>query len=351
MDGVELLIEINKKHSSLFVSMQDERKRYRGEHSTEIAALKCMDGRINLPVITNTPPGIIQPFRNLGGEFNFGWPHFQDLIRGWIEYSLGRGRRCILLVTYHFARNEKHRGCRGFNYDVEAARSFTSRLRDKFTELHPLRGTVAAIQIGIDTDTDGLILHGDNGEIIDLAELASSVADDELLSILVRIYPELSSKMTQDLLPLISGNIARIAEIKKLNRPPEEADHMEWVLGMGRGFDWLHLPNTALIVGPFSPNLSIPIATAAGIIKSNIDEGRIPKDKKIVLLASAPYRDASERLYMIEKARFFRDFAYETVIKAAPSLKLQLHTLTVTVDMNTRLFDLKEKDDEFEKSA
>ncbi|NWF73057.1 MAG: hypothetical protein HXY51_08495, partial [Nitrospirae bacterium] len=43
-------------------------------------ALKCMDGRLNLSVATNTPPGIIEPIRNLGGRFDLGWPHFGEVI-------------------------------------------------------------------------------------------------------------------------------------------------------------------------------------------------------------------------------------------------------------------------------
>jgi carbonic anhydrase len=40
-----------------------------------IAVLKCMDGRINLPIATHTPTGINQLFRNLGSVFDVGWPY------------------------------------------------------------------------------------------------------------------------------------------------------------------------------------------------------------------------------------------------------------------------------------
>jgi hypothetical protein len=69
----------------------------------------------------------------------------------------------------------------------------------------------------------------------------------------------------------------------------------EQVLAVGRGFDWLHLPNKALIVGPYrfvdfkhcckafrmtrfiSYNLGDPIATAGSLLLSNLKDGRIPK--------------------------------------------------------------------------
>ena len=45
---------------------------------------------------------------------------------------------------------------------------------------------------------------------------------------------------------------------------------------LGRGFDFLHTPNLALIIGPYSPDLADPLRKAAGIIQSNMEAGRIP---------------------------------------------------------------------------
>jgi hypothetical protein len=53
----------------------------------------------------------------------------------------------------------------------------------------------------------------------------------------------------------------------------------------------LRLPAYAqhrLIIGPYSPNLDVPIRKAAGIIEANMQAGRIPDDG-FLLLASVPY--------------------------------------------------------------
>ena len=42
--------------------------------------------------------------------------------------------------------------------------------------------------------------------------------------------------------------------------------------------DWLHMPNLALIIGPYSPDLAEPIRKAAGIIEANMKNYRIPDD-------------------------------------------------------------------------
>src|SRR3989338_5682408 len=134
--GLEYLLALNKCHSTLFVNSARERKHYRAIHKTEIGALKCMDGRIHLPTMTKSPLGIIQPWRNLGGRFDLGWPNFQSSIANWVSYAVDHGRDCLLLVTYHFSRGDTHRGCRGFNYDKVLAQHETAQLVDQFDHVY-----------------------------------------------------------------------------------------------------------------------------------------------------------------------------------------------------------------------
>src|SRR3989344_5077781 len=131
---VQFILERNKKQSADFRSpgAQLARRLYRAQHPSEIIALKCMDGRLNLAVMTNTPPGIIKPYRNIGGKFDLGWPFFGRLMLDDIEYSVSRGRTTIVLSTYHFSRGDKHRGCAGHNYDTNAARKGATHLREQF---------------------------------------------------------------------------------------------------------------------------------------------------------------------------------------------------------------------------
>ena len=66
--------------------------------------MKCMDGRINIPVATRMPAGIVMPFRNLGGMFDLGWPHLGEVVAHHIERMVGDGRRILFLITYHWSR-------------------------------------------------------------------------------------------------------------------------------------------------------------------------------------------------------------------------------------------------------
>lgn len=123
----QFLLKHNKSQSEIYSSPDETlaRRQYRALHPTEIAALKCMDGRLNLPLMTKTPWGIIQPFRNVGGIFDFGWPFFGQLIQNWIGYSVEKARDCLILVTYHWSKGDPHRGCKGFGYDVARARAYS----------------------------------------------------------------------------------------------------------------------------------------------------------------------------------------------------------------------------------
>ncbi len=339
---IDFLISRNKEQSAIFSSpdVTLARRQYREIHPTEIAALKCMDGRLHLPYITHTPVGIIQPFRNVGGQFDLGWPFFGELMNDWVRYAISRGRNCLVLVTYHWSAGDTHRGCKGFGYDTAAAKKYMENLRKQvetvFGEAHEV---VYPILVGIETDTDALVLHGQGSAVLDLGTVGTTDAE-QLRKKLQDLYPDMRARMINDLLPLVQGNLEHIATVKRELRPITEAEHKEQILAIGRGFDWLHLPNKALIIGPFSYNLGQPIVTAAKILLDNLEAGRIPKSEGVALLTSGAYRDEAgpEKLLAKEKAISLATFAQETIFAEVPEIKSHLHTLAGIVNLNTRAF-------------
>ncbi len=337
---INYLVELNSRNSAEYLDLSLDRSLYRSQHPTEIAALKCMDGRLHLPVITQTPLGVIQPFRNLGGRFDLGWPFFQSTLNEWVSYAIGRGRPCLVFATYHFARGEKHRGCRGFNYDTDAAITETEKLKTQIETV--FRGNaVTSIVCGIETDLDALILHGENGESVDLAEMKDT-SSAALQSMIKRLYPKMPEQVQKDLLPLLEGNAKHIAEVRASQRPNSEVEHREWVLGIGRGFDWLHVINTAFIVGPYAPDLTGPIKTAATLLLDNVRSGRVNSTDGLVLLTSAAYRKpvGPDRQLAIHKAKFLTNFAHDVIKTHTPELLENLEVLTGVVDMNTRKLEI-----------
>lgn len=339
---VKFLLDHNQKMSDEFSSPDVAlwRDKYRCEHPTEIAAFKCMDGRLNLSLLTHTPTGIIQPFRNVGGKFDLGWPYLGELLGGWVSYSISKGRDCMIFLTYHWSDGDPHRGCKGFNYNKDEACNCTRELKKQVERIFGKNHAVVyPILLGVETDHDALNIHGENGTVLNLFR-NQNLSDEELKIKLEIMFPDMKERMIKDLIPLLLGNLQHINEIEEEQRPIAEAQHQEQIVAIGRGFDWLHLPNKALIIGPFSYDLADPVSTAAKILWSNIEEKRIPKNEGLVLLASAVYREEAgpEKPRAIEKTLSMARFSEKVILDTVPEMKDLLSVLPGIVNLNTRKF-------------
>jgi hypothetical protein len=338
---IQRVLDINDSHYRLFSSPQEclRRRAHRAKHPTEFMAGKCMDGRLNLAVITQTPMGIIQPCRNMGGVFDLGWMAFQLMITQWVDYSMGRGRKCIFFATYHYSKGDRHRGCAGHGYDTDKAIGAAQSLKDQFDRVFG-RSVISAIMCGVETDSEALIFHGDGGEVWDLST-SVGWGQEELLNKLGDIYPSLDRQIIQDLLPMVEGNIRHIKCVAESQRPVVTLQHQEWILGLGRGFDWLHTINQALIIGPFDLKVAQAVETAGNILLDNIVTGRNSYGGA-VLVSAAPYRDGvgPEPFLAMEKARVLEKFALEIFQAKVPDLLPHLATISGTVNMTTRKLTL-----------
>jgi hypothetical protein len=338
---IDWLFEIASEQAEAFSSPEAwlSRQRYLAEHPTAILALKCMDGRINIPIATKTPQGIIQPFRNLGGMFNLGWPHLSEVLAHNVHQVVRAGRRALVLITYHYSKGDPRRGCAGFNYDTEAAHVHTQQIRAEVEQTYGLgHDTVYPLVCGFETDEDALILHGANGDVLNLSEFDASDTS-HLAQRLSAMFPDMPAQVRSDLLPLLLGNLRHIADVRQTSRELN-IEHREWIICVGRGFDFLHMPNLALIIGPYSPDLADPIRKAAGIIESNMQAGRIPDDG-FLLLASAPYDEIGvDRARAQLKARFLSQFSAEEIERQHPELAKKMHVRTAVLDWGSRRLEV-----------
>ncbi len=342
---IDWLFDLARRHGELFRSPEAwlARERYLAEHPTAIAVLKCMDGRINIPVATNTPTGILMPFRNLGGMFDLGWPHLGEVLAHHVQRTVSAGRRTLFLITYHWSKGDPARGCAGFAYDTQAAIAHTQEIRRQVEHIFgDGHGTVYPLVCGFETDEDALAIHGVDGRLLDLATLGAwDVATLEPR--LAALLPDMPTQMRADLLPLLAGNLEHIAQVRDQVRRRErtlDIEHREWMICLGRGFDFLHTPNLALIVGPYSPDLADPIRKAAGIIEDNMNAGRIPADG-FLLLASVPYDELGvDRARAEVKSRFLSGFAANVIRAEYPALAGRMAMRRAVLDWRSRNLEL-----------
>ncbi|RJQ34665.1 hypothetical protein C4556_02060 [Candidatus Parcubacteria bacterium] len=340
-DLVKFILDRNKAQSKDFCSpgAQLGRRLYRAQHPSEIIALKCMDGRLNLSIMTNTPPGIIKPYRNIGGKFDLGWPFFGRLILDDVEYSVSKGRPTVVLSTYHFSKGDTHRGCAGHGYDTGAARKGAFRLAEQFkSAFGGNHVAVFPMVVAIETDEGGLVFHGEGKETFDVANHADASADN-IHSQLRHMYPEVPDNIIDDLLPLVAGNQKYVKAIRASKRPVVEMEHKEQIIAVGRGFDWLHLPNRALMIGPYDPDWENAVATAGKIILGNMKAKRVPEKDGALLLVLAPFRTiGADAGVAVEKAEYLAREAEKVLKEQTPTIMKKLRILVGTVDMNTRNF-------------
>lgn len=337
----QFALDLNREESGKFTAPDADlaRRRYLGQHRTQLIAFKCMDGRVNMSLMTNTPPGIIKPYRNIGGKFNLGWPYLGELIRDDVLFAADEGRDTIVFFTYHFSAGNEHRGCAGFGYDTEAARAATEALKEQSERVFGIgHTTVYPIVVGIETDEDALTLHGVNGTtlaVADIADASKEVVEQKLLE----LFPDMYKGMRADLLPIVRGNQEHILEVRASGRQPIELDHRENIIGVGRGFHWLHVPNRALLIGPYGHAWDSAVQTAGKIVKGNMEAGRIDAADGVLLLTSALSRfpkGSSGWLVAEEKARYMAETAEEILREAYPEFELDV--LAGVVDERTLLF-------------
>ena len=146
-------------------------------------------------------------------------------------------------------------------------------------------------------------------------------------------------QIRQDLLPLVQGNISHIAKIRQSDRELD-VEHHEWIIGIGRGFDWLRAPNLALLIGPYSPDLADPIRKAAGIIGANMQSRRIPDDG-FLLLTESPYSEiGADRARAELKSRFLSEFAAEIIHAEFPNLKEKMHVRSAVIAWQSRAMEM-----------
>jgi len=154
------------------------------------------------------------------------------------------------------------------------------------------------------------------------------------------LFQCIPNQIRQDLLPLILGNTDHIAQVKLAARALD-VEHREWMICVGRGFDFMHIPNMALIIGPYSPDLADPIRQAAGIIENNMRAGRIPDDG-FLLLASAPYVEIGvDRARAELKSRFLSQFAANVIRTEFPALASKMLMHTAVLNWHSRVLEMQ----------
>jgi hypothetical protein len=323
------------------------RATYRQAHPTEIAAFKCMDGRLDLARITMTPPGVIRTFQSVGGDFDFGWPLLGRAVRKWFDVTIALGRNCLIIVTYHFSKSNAHWGCEEMEFNtakaLAAARKLSRQVEDIFGS--SVR-TTHPVVVGIETDDDALVMHSeyDIGVTYDVAEHLDKT-ENEISREMRHLYPSMLQRTLDDLIALVAGNQIHVRETRTGGRNPIALDQTERVIAVGSGFDWLHMPNTALIIGTYDHKWPDAVVSAGNRFLNNIDSRRIPVEEGVLVLVAALSQDPIGSFgwnFCNQETQYLEDITLATLTNHVPDLMPYVRHRRGVLEEDTRFLHLSE---------
>jgi hypothetical protein len=331
------LIGINQDYCLEFRKQAQMLNEHVRKHPTKIMVFKCMDGRILFSSFTGTPLGFLRNFRNLGGQFDFGWKGLKAALTSTVQKNHEEGRGCLAIITYHHSKGDNaKRGCAGYKCNVKAsidgAMAFKRQIKDAYRGL-PYH--IFPIVVGIETDEESLKFHNGNGKFLDLAsdDIKPSITEDEMFEKLLDLYEHIPGNILADLNPLLMGNVKHVNKIRASNRPITKLEHREWIIGVGgaSAYDWLHVPNTALLVGQYNPNIEKPIAEALRVIRSSWEPG-----KKFLYMSAASYGGNNYEQLVMPEVKYYARSIRETAEKFYPEMLQDMYLVRALVDSYTQ---------------
>lgn len=138
------------------------------------------------------------------------------------------GRQALMLIPYRDSRGDARRGCAGFHHRTDDARTHTFEVQREVSTLFGAdHGSVYPWVCGFETDEDALVVHGHGGQTLNKAELGGHDVKD-LPRRLLQLLPDMPTQIRHDLLPLLVGNLAHIADIRHQRRL--DIEHREWMI-------------------------------------------------------------------------------------------------------------------------
>jgi hypothetical protein len=316
------------------------REKYRQTHKTKLLHTSCMDGRMRLGHFSGLPLGVVETFYNIGGVFDVTWPEFEKDLTRLRKKADGVYVPAVLAVGYHYSKSNPNLGCKGHGYDKEASiiacNAFVSQLQSQQSDLY-------GVVVGLETDTDSVLIHGKNGQLFNTAEM-NEVSGDIYRDAVKAIVPDMAPEMFNDFLSFVEGLQKKTMKTMTEGRFGRDLDHREYVLGLGPvgAFDWLEDRNTALLIGPYSPTSDIAVEKAAGILDVNLLSSQIPSEDGLVVVVAETWNqlEPDGRENARQHAQYRTTRALEIIKESAPKLMSSLGVITGIVETTTQRLEV-----------
>lgn len=338
MDLKTHVLDLNRRQSEKFCSpaAQLALDMHRSEYPPMILSFECMDGRVDFPGSANLPIGAVERYRHIGGQFELGSDNLRSLVWDAVRraIALSRPRRVIVVCTYHFSRGSADRGCAGHKNNTEAAKAGAIMLKKQFERVFGVsNGVVFPIVIGIETDEDGFIFHGESGTILQISEY---VDESKIISDISALYFGFDPVVLKTVVRIATGNMGHIGEVRASGRDDSDFSHSEGMIFVGRGFGWFQeRKQGALIIGPYDDDLIRAVGVAGSIVLSNIKKGRTGVERALLLTSSPYFSPGYDEAMAKENSAYLMRVATKAIRDAVSDLPFE--QLCCVTEMQTRL--------------
>ncbi len=330
--------EILDRNAARVIAHYEERhirREYFAQHPFHYIYVGCMDGRTShLPQTFGIPVGCAEFFQTGGAMFDIGWKYFSNLLTESIQFGLTKKRTVVILVSSHFSGHYPNHGCRAFENDRRAARTYVLRLaRDIRYAVEPYGGDVHVLPIEFDTDDDSVILYGETGRV-DTSHFLSSECG--LKEVLYDSFPSyVDSDMGEELHTLVHNNIEHVHSVLRNRRDHTACSHCETTLLVGRGAGtWLNPHrNAGIILFPEGERLDTFIVTAGKILQSNANRDKILQKHGAVIMPCSAYGDRRNERFAIARVKAYQQIIERLFAQHLPDLHYTL--FPATVDLTT----------------
>lgn len=343
----EELLRWNERQMAAFAAARAERKEIRASYRVEAGWFSCSDGRVNESGVTAAPPGLYQCWKNIGGHFDLlGWPRFQNSVERWWEYAKNEKRKILFIIADHFSGSDDGRlGCKGHGFNTLNAQVASRGLLMQFNSIFGHDHDAYVMHVTIDTDTGAIIFRSqrEGNSDLDMHVVDSRISSAELGERLRNMYGLMPEQIMEYVLHRIAlTNLAYLEAARKIANKPLENDHQETILWVGQGSDWINVPNTALVIGPFDHALSRKVQTGMKILAGNLKRRA---GEEGIVLAAAQYRPADNQVsYQLARAKALQVLRMVEMCDQSGGLCKSVQFLAGVVNVETRQLTILKAD-------
>ncbi|MBP9869471.1 hypothetical protein KBC59_02860 [Patescibacteria group bacterium] len=308
------------------------RKEFLRTHFFTIAALLCIDGRVqDFASALGLALGMLEPYRSAGAKSNLKSAAYRSrrsvnlhrVNEGYRSVDRMKGGEIAMFTVHYSESHPSTASCAAWGHQTDKALETATKLADEYNDAFQGR-QVVGFPVLIDTDLDALTVIGPAGRIrilslLDRPETQNGTCREYLESLLREIFPaswtplqrllpEFRENFYPELAERLEANILFARTVRDNHRPIELLDHQETLVFVGRHADAIPGHNEVFLVDDTDEKAEVTKGYTIGLkyVTRNVLNDVIKtgdRDWRIPVAINIPYDKESARHEAVFVAR------------------------------------------------